>query len=156
MLRGCFSWGRRCAVFQCISQRVASLVINGCVERDWLFDDAEQIHDLAYSEIARLGYLLWQRIKAILLRELCRDPTYLAQSCCHMFRKVNESRLLTCCAADCLANPPSSIGPKMATALVVKLFRGTHQAEIALLNKIDEGNAGTCIATRDSDNESKI
>ncbi len=44
----------------------------------------------------------------------------------------------------------------MAAALIVELFGGAHQAEVSLLNQVDQGDAGACIAARDGNDQPQI
>jgi len=41
-------------------------------------------------------------------------------------------------AADCLPNPPRRVGRKLVAAAVLELFHRLHQAEVALLNQVEE------------------
>src|SRR5579859_1637945 len=73
-----------------------------------------------------------------------------------MFWEVDQTRLFACCSADRLTNPPCCICAKVAPALVIEFFGGSHQTQVSFLDKIDQGNAGAGIAARDSNYQAQI
>ena len=73
-----------------------------------------------------------------------------------MFGQVNQAGLLTGGAADGLANPPGGVGAEVAATLPVELLGGAHQAEIAFLDEVDEGDTGVGVAARDGDDETEV
>ncbi len=55
-----------------------------------------------------------------------------------MHRDTNGARLIGNRASDGLANPPGSIGRKFVAAAPFKFIHGFHQADVALLDQIQE------------------
>src|ERR1700692_4551504 len=59
---------------------------------------------------------------------------------------MNQTRLLTSRAADGLPDPPGCIGSKVAATLIVKFLCRPHQAQVSLLNKINQGHSCASVA----------
>ena len=59
-------------------------------------------------------------------------------------------------AGDGLANPPGGVGAELEAALVVELVGGLHQADVAFLDQIQEGQAATDVLLGDGDDEAEI
>src|SRR5579859_4168442 len=69
---------------------------------------------------------------------------------------MDQSRLLACRATDSLANPPGRVSAEMTATPVIEFFGGAHQAQVAFLDQVDQGNAGAGVAARDGDDQAQI
>src|SRR6266516_5344858 len=58
--------------------------------------------------------------------------------------------------ADRLTNPPGRIGTETKATLVVELLGGTHQADIPLLNQVQQRQALVGVALSDAYNQAQI
>ena len=70
--------------------------------------------------------------------------------------QANNAPLLGQRAGNGLANPPGGIGAKLAAPARIELFHGLHQAQISLLNQIEERDALSQVFFRNADDESRI
>ena len=59
-------------------------------------------------------------------------------------------------ARDGLANPPGRVGRELEAHLVVELLDGADQAEVALLDQVEERDAGLRVVPRDRHHEPEI
>ena len=54
-----------------------------------------------------------------------------------MDRNSDDPGLVGDSAGDGLANPPSSVGTKLKTFVIIKFFDGSEQACVALLDEVE-------------------
>ncbi len=60
----------------------------------------------------------------------------------HVHRDTNRAALVGECAADRVPDPPRRVRAEAVTAVVVEALDGLHQADVALLDEVDERAAG--------------
>ncbi len=58
--------------------------------------------------------------------------------------------------ADGVSDPPRSVGGEAITACVVEALDRFHQADVALLNQVNQRQAAAVVAPRDADHEPEI
>src|SRR5258708_15064081 len=56
-----------------------------------------------------------------------------------MIRETHQARLFMMCSAQRLTYPPGRIGAKFVPCPIIELFYRTNQADIALLDQIEQG-----------------
>ena len=59
-------------------------------------------------------------------------------------------------AGDRLADPPGGVGRELEAAAPVELLDGAHEAERALLDQVEEGEAAAAVALGDRDDETQV
>ncbi len=59
-------------------------------------------------------------------------------------------------AGDSLADPPGRIGRETVALMVVELLDGSHQADVTLLDQIQQGQAAPDIFLRDADDQRRL
>ena len=74
----------------------------------------------------------------------------------HMHRNPDGSCLVGNGTGNCLPNPPGCIGGKLKALRVVELLYGLDQAEVALLNQVEELHAAAEVTLRDADDEAQV
>ena len=74
----------------------------------------------------------------------------------HVHRHADSAALVGDGARDCLANPPGGIGAELVSAAPVELFGGADQADIALLDQIQERHAATDVFLGDGDDQARV
>src|SRR5438477_103467 len=57
---------------------------------------------------------------------------------------------------DCLADPPRGVRRKLVAHPVVELLDGADQAEVPLLDEIEERHAGLRVVARDRHHEAQV
>ena len=73
-----------------------------------------------------------------------------------MDRDADGARLIGDGTGSSLSDPPGGIGAEFVAAAVLKLLHGLHQAGIALLNQVEEGEAAVHVLLDDGDHEAQI
>src|SRR5690606_15464901 len=59
-------------------------------------------------------------------------------------------------AGDRLADPPRGVGGELEALAPVELLDGVHQAEVALLDQVEERQARRLVLLRDRDDEAQV
>jgi hypothetical protein len=59
-------------------------------------------------------------------------------------------------AGDGLTDPPRGVGREFVTTTVLELVDGLHEADVALLNEVEELETAVGVLLRDGDDETKI
>ena len=74
----------------------------------------------------------------------------------HVHGHADRARLVGDAARDGLADPPGRVGRELVAAPPVELLDGAHQAEVALLDQVEEEHAATHVALGDRDDEAQV
>src|SRR5438128_1803542 len=85
-----------------------------------------------------LGNLLRLGFATQHLDQLPRGANQLVDELDHVRRETDGARLIGNGARDRLPNPPRGIRRKLVTAAVLKLVHCLHQADVALLDQVEE------------------
>ena len=101
------------------------------------------------------GDLLGGRLAAALL-ETALSGEELALSFDHVHREADRAGLVGQSAGDRLADPPVRQGREPKAAPVVELLNGDHEAEVALLDQVEQGQPTAVIALGDAHHEAQI
>ena len=91
--------------------------------------------------IQHVGDLLRAGLVIELLGEFAGRAQVDIQFLDHVDRQPNGAGLVHDAALDGLANPPGGVGGKAKTPLGVEFFHGADQAQVALFNQIQQGQA---------------
>ena len=73
-----------------------------------------------------------------------------------MHRDADGAGLVRDGAGDGLADPPGGVGGELVAAAVLELLDGLHQAHVALLDQVEEGEAAVGVLLRDGDDEAEV
>ena len=73
-----------------------------------------------------------------------------------MHRDANRSRLVGDGAGNGLTNPPRRVGRELIAPAVLELVHGLHQADVALLDQIQELQAAVRVLLRNADHQSQV
>ncbi len=90
------------------------------------------------------------------LHELPAGASLLVDRLDHVHRYADSTRLIGDGASDALSNPPGRVGGELVTAAPLELIRALHEADIALLNQIEELHAAVRVFFGDGDDEAEI
>ena len=99
------------------------------------------LHDGPYTvdrQFHLVGDLLRRGLAAEFLDELLLHAHQLVDRLDHVHRDADRPRLVGDRAGDRLPNPPRGVGGKLVAATVLELLDRLHQADIALLDEIEE------------------
>ena len=73
-----------------------------------------------------------------------------------MHRDADGAGLVGDGAGDGLANPPGGVGRELVAAAVLELVDGLHEADVALLNEVEELEAAVGVLFGDGDDEAQV
>src|SRR5439155_6455999 len=103
-----------------------------------------------------LANLCGRGFAAQLLNQLPRGANQLVESFDYVHREADGASLIGNGAADCLANPPRRIGRKFVAAAVFELIHCLHEADVALLDQIEELKPAVGILLGDGNHEAQV
>ena len=116
----------------------------------------EQHPDLLDRHVHARGDLLRRRLLAALLHHVAKRLRELVVRLDHVHRDADGPRLVADRAADALANPPARVRAELVAALVFELVDRAHQAEVALLNQVEQVQAAVSVALGDRHDEAQV
>ena len=88
--------------------------------------------------------------------QLALDAVQLVDRLDHVHGHADRARLVGDAARDGLADPPRRVGRELVAAAPVVLLDGAHQADVALLDEIEEEHAAADVAFRDGHHEPQV
>src|SRR3954467_11380242 len=125
------------------------LVADGLLERYRSLRRALDRVDLVGLDAGHVGDLLGRGLAAQLGDELALGPADLVQLLDNVDRYPDRAGLVGKRASDRLSNPPGGVGRELEALAVVELLGGTDQAQRALLDQVEEGQALVAVVLRD-------
>ena len=100
--------------------------------------------------------LLGGRLAAQLLLEFALRADELVDGFNHVHRDADGARLVRDSARDRLAHPPRRVCRELIAPAVIELVDGLHQAEIALLDEVEDLESAVRIALGDRHHEPEV
>ena len=129
---------------------------SGRVQRDRLAAVLLDLDDLLGGHVELLGELLRGGLAAQVLEHLALDAGELVDDLDHVHRDADGAGLVGHGAGDRLADPPRRVGRELVALGVVELLDRTDQAEVALLDEVEEEHAATGVALGQRDHEAQV
>ena len=108
------------------------------------------------GEADRLGELLDRGLALELLEHLALDAQHLVHRLDHVHRDADRAGLVGDRTGDRLADPPRGVGGELEALRVVELLDRPHQAEVALLDEVEEVHAPADVALGDRHDEAQV
>ena len=90
------------------------------------------------------------------MQQLAGDLLDLVDGLDHMHRDADGAGLVGDGAGDGLTDPPRGVGGELEALGVVELFHSLDQAQVALLDQIQELHAAAHIALGDGDDQTQV
>src|SRR3954464_12489119 len=156
VLRGDLERGLRRLVLDEVAELGLVLLADRLLERDRLLGHAQDVAHLARRALELLGDLVWRGLAAERLHELALDVHDLVELLDHVHRDADRAALVGDRAGDRLADPPRRVRRELVAAAVVELLDGADEAQRALLDEIQEGQAAAQIRLGDRDDEAQV
>ena len=103
-----------------------------------------------------VGDFLRRRLAAEILDQLLLHPHQLVDRFDHVHRDADGARLIGDGAGDGLANPPGGVGGKLVAAAVFEFLDRLHQAHVAFLDEVEEGEAAVGVFLGDGNDEAQV
>ncbi len=91
-----------------------------------------------------------------LLHKIAGDAVKLLQGLVHMNRYANGARLVGDSPRNGLPDPPVSVGRKLVPTTVFKFLHCAHQADISLLDQIEELKSSVGVLASDRYDQSEV
>ena len=117
------------------------------------------ILDLAHAlgrQTHLLADLLGAGLAAELLQQLALDAHELVDGLHHVHGDADGAGLIGDGARDGLADPPGGVRRELEALRVVELLDGADEAEVALLDKVEEQHAASYVALGDGHDETQV
>ena len=95
-------------------------------------------------------------LAAEFLNQLTRSADELVDGLDHVHRDADGAGLIGDGAGDGLANPPGGVGGELVAAAVFEFVDGLHQADVALLNEVEELEAAVGVLFGDGDDQAQV
>ena len=144
------------AVFDEVAEVRVFLFADRRFERDGLLRDLEHLADLRDGDVHAPGDLFRGGFATELLHQLTAGADELVDGLDHVHRDADGAGLVRDGAGDGLTDPPGGVGREFVTATVLELVDGLHQADVALLNQVEELQAAVGVLLGDGDDEAKV
>src|SRR5258708_15723190 len=126
------------------------------LERDRLLRDLDDLADLVGGDEHPLGDLLRGRLAAQLLEQATAHADELVDRLDHVDRDADRPRLVRDRAGDRLADPPRRVGRELVALAIVELLDGADEADVPLLDEVQEAHAAADVLLRDRHDEAKV
>ncbi len=126
------------------------------LERDRVFDELEQRADALGREAALLRDLGQQRLAVELLRQLAAGAHHAPHLLGDVDGQPDRPSLVGERARDRLADPPGRVGRELVAERVVELLDRPDQAEVALLDQVEQRDAGLGVVARDRHHQAQV
>ena len=132
------------------------LLADGRLQRHGLLGDLQYLADLVHGHIHLGADLLGAGVVAQLLQQLAGHTDDLVDGLHHVDGDADGTRLIGDGAGDGLTDPPGSVGGELIALGVVELLHGLDQAQIALLDQVQEQHTAAHIALGDGHHQTQI
>src|SRR5690242_12134827 len=139
-----------------VAQMRILLLADRSLERDGLLRDLHDLADLRDGHVHPLRDLLGVRLAAELLHERPRRARQLVDRLDHVDRDADRARLVRDRARDRLPDPPRRVGRELVAALVLELVDRAHEADVPLLDQVEELEPAVHVALGDRHDEAEV
>ena len=146
----------RLGVFDEVAEFAVTVFAQRSVEGDRLAAVLLHLDDLLGSHVELAAQFFRSRFAAEILQHLPLHPGKLVDDLDHVHRNANGAGLIGHGTCYRLADPPGGVGRKLEPLGVVELLDGPDEAEIALLNEIQELHTAAGIALRQRNHETEV
>ncbi|MNZ62097.1 hypothetical protein D3C78_802110 [compost metagenome] len=146
----------RMIVGQGIQQGLVGVRTEGDVHRGHPLVQAQHALDLGNRLFQQRGDFIGGGFVIELLRQLTGGTQIDVEFLDHMNRQTDGARLVHDRPFDGLANPPGGVGGEAETALGIELLDRADQAEVALLDQVEQGQAAIDVTPRDLHHQTQV
>ena len=139
-----------------VTQLGILFLADGGLERHGLLRDLLDLADAVGAHIHLGTDLLGGRVTTQVLEELALHADELVDGLDHVHGNTDGTGLVGDGARNGLTDPPRGVRGELEALLVVELLDGADQAEVALLDQVQEQHAATDIALGDGDDQAQV
>ena len=131
-------------------------VADGRLEADRILDEVEQLADALELDAALQRDLLRQRVAVQFLGEHAPGPHHAPDLVDDVHGQADGPALVGDRPRHGLANPPGRVRGELEAHAVVELLHRADQAEVALLDEVEQRDAGIHVVPRDGHHEAQV
>src|SRR5574342_409466 len=139
-----------------VAQVAVLLLADGGLQGDGLLGDLEDLAHLVERQLHLLGDLLRRRLAPQLLHQVAAGADELVDGLDHVHRDADGAGLVGDGAGDGLPDPPGGVGGELVAALVLELVHRLHEADVPLLDQVQELQAAVGVLLGDGDHQSQV
>jgi hypothetical protein len=143
-------------VFDEVAEAGVVAVADGGLEGDGLLGHLEDGADAFDGELEFVGEFVGGGFAAEVLDEAFLDAHQFVDGLDHVDRDADGAGLIGDGACDGLADPPCGVGGEFVAAAVFEFFDGFHEAHVAFLDEVEEGEAAVGVFFGDGDDEAEV
>ena len=143
-------------VFDEVAEIGVFAVANGRLEGNRLLRHFDDGADAVDGQLHFVGDFLRCGFAAEILQQPFLGAHEFVDRFDHVHRDADGAGLVGNGAGDGLADPPGGVGGKFIAAAVLEFFDGFHQAHVAFLDEIKEGQAAVGVFFGDGNDEAKV
>ena len=126
------------------------------LQRDGVLRDLLDLAHALDGHIQLFGDLVRRRLAPQLLEEDARSAGEAVDRLHHMHGDADGAGLVRDRARDRLPDPPRRVRRKLEALLVIELLDRLHQAEVALLDQVEEEHPPADVALGDGDDQAQV
>src|SRR3954469_12693006 len=146
----------RLGVLDEVAELAVALVTDGLVEADGLPGVLLDLQHLVRGDVHLLGQLLRGGLAPEVLEQLALDAAELVDDLDHVHRDADGAGLVGHGAGDRLPDPPGRVRGELVALGVVELLDRADQAEVALLDEVQERHAAAGVALGQGHHEAQV
>ena len=139
-----------------VAELAVAVLAEGGVQGDRLAAVLLDLDDLLRGHVELLGELLRSGLAAEVLQHLALDAGQLVDDLDHVHRDADGAGLVGHRAGDRLPDPPGGVRRELVALGVVELLDRADQAEVALLDQVEEEHAATGVALGQRHDEAQV
>src|SRR3989339_1415992 len=126
------------------------------LERDDVLADLLDVPDFLDIHLHLHGQFLHGRLAAAFLGQAALRMGEFVDRLDHVHRNADGARLIGDGAGDRLADPPRGIRTEFESAVRIEFLNGAEEADIALLNQVEEREAAPDVLLGNGDNKTEV
>jgi len=139
-----------------VAEMAVLLVADRRFQADRFLGDLQDLADLLQRHPELDRQFFRRRLAADLVQHLPRGADQLVDRLDHVDRNADRPRLVGDRPGNGLPDPPGGIGRELVAAAVLELVDRLHQADVALLDEVQELQAAVRVLLRDRDDEPEV
>ncbi len=132
------------------------VIADGGLHGDRFLGDFQDFADLVFRHLHAYSQLFGRGFPAHLLDHLTGDAVEFVNGFDHVHRDTDGAGLVRNGAGDGLTNPPGGVGGEFVTATIFEFVHRLHQADVALLDQVEELQAAVGVLLGDGDNQPQV
>ena len=139
-----------------VAQMAVLLLADGGLQAHRLLGHPHDLAHLIHGHIQRRADLVGGGLMAVLMQQLAGHLLHLIDGLHHVHRNADGAGLVRNGAGNGLANPPGGIGGEFEALGVIELIHRLDQAQVALLDQIQELHAAAHIPLGNRDHQTQV